>query len=282
MACSCKAKKTIPIINPANKTQDIVNIQVPKVQTKAHQKSMQEVKKQQVQKVVQEVDTSSTTLPDQLCLNCVKKHLGLAYMFIKHGGNLFRLTAAGQLMCASMHLAQTHPNLSYKISDLAIFVVRQHTKVSLKPLAQIIDQLQEEGIKDIQEYVPIPLQDKQSQLLTLLLVYSLLFVQLSYQPVNRTWATAHLSYTGYMHFRDTKDMELFKQHRALWKLIQSIQGYNDNYYAARELLQKMIDKYHMKVLQLMTYNEDCKQSVQKQKEAFKEYYPVLSMQNKGA
>lgn len=236
MSCSCKVKKSEIIIDPATKVQRIVQLD----KNAANKRQFQTQQKSSKEFSLQDIDISSITEPDQTCFNCIRKHLGLAYMFLKKGGNLRKVAAAGQLMCAANHINKEFPNLSFKLIDYALFSIRQlDSSISAAALLPLIDFLQKDPSKDIQPYIPKKIYQVQSQLLTLAMLYSLLFVQITYEQINKTWATAHLSYMAYTNFRDSQDIKVYQQYRTLWKLIQSMQLYDQNYNKARQLLQQL-------------------------------------------
>lgn len=241
MACSCKAGKKVLFRDPL---ADVVQATVPiPVLQKSDSLSLSVVVENTKDYSLQTIDTSSTTKPDELCFNCVRKHLGLAYKFVQMKGQSRHFSAVGELMCASNHLQKTHPNLSYKIQDAALYVLRHETKSSLVYIGKLIEELQIDPVQDIAQYIPLYIWEDQEQLLLLAFIYSLLFIQLTYQEVNKTWVTANLSFHAYSRYRLHQDMRLVYQYRPLWKLIQSMQPFDDTYKAARTYLQQLAFPY---------------------------------------
>ena len=239
MACSCKAKSKTSFIDPLTKAQDVVQIKI-----------AEQEPENTLEKSIDKLDMSSNTVPDQLCFNCVRKHLGLAYMFIKNGGLMRQIMASGQLMCASTHLFHTFPKLSQMLSDQALLLIRTSDPlISLEQLEKLINLYVVNPQKDLDIYLPVFIYPDERRLLVLSLLYCLLFVQITYQEVNKTWATAYLSYFSYLIFRDSLNPRDVFEYRALWKLIQSMQPYDDNYLLARQLLQKLVQDEYRSVIQ---------------------------------
>lgn len=244
MACSCSAKRKVQFTDPLYKTsqQAIINTQsaVP-IQLS---NSYSQYTKMSAAQIRQRLDVSSTTTPDQLCFNCVRKHLGLAKQLLQHKTVTHVFTAAGQIMCALNHLTQTHPNFSCLLQDLALDILRGDPN-SPKQLLQVIQLFSHEIKEDTSQYIPLQMSVQQEQLLSLAFVYSLLFIQITYEEVNKTWATGHLSYLSYKGFRLNSSLEKVQLYRPLWKLIQTMQPYDQNYFAARRYIQSLIPQLYV-------------------------------------
>lgn len=244
MACSCSAKRKVQFTDPLYKTSQQAVINKQSREPVQISNSYSQYTKMSAAQIRQKLDTSSTTAPDQLCLNCVRKHLGLAKQLLLHKTTRHVFTAAGQIMCASSHLAQTYPNYSCLLQDLALDILRR-TPDLFKQLVQVIQLFSQDIKEDTSQYIPLSLSLQQEQLLSLAFVYSLLFIQVTYEEVNKTWATGRLSYLSYKGFRLNSSLEKVQLYRPLWKLIQTMQPYDQNYIAARSYIQSLITQLYV-------------------------------------
>lgn len=282
MACGCKAKKSTSYVDPI--TSQIKKIQLQpsdsKIQTHLNISNYNSLSEEYSNiklfrsgksylQIRKQLDTSSTTKPDQLCFNCIRKHLAIAYLFSQQSGMYRKFTALGQLLCVVQHLKEKYPNLAYKIRDMVIVNLRQPGLIKVPDLIkQLIIQFQKDPQKDIDQYVPLPVLPQEQELLTILLVQSLLFIQLTYQEVNKTWATAQLSFFSYNDFRSNNSLKHYQVYRPLWKLIQSMQPFDQNYKAARDYIYSLIaSKYpYYQQIVLPKMKDQLQQDYAKQKE----------------
>lgn len=249
MACGCKVKSKATFADP--QTSQVKQITADELVQKI--KKVAEVQQLPAEplvlpqtgnpytKMASTIDVSQTTKPDQLCFNCIRKHLGMACLFLQNEDSMHRLSAVGELLCAVTHLKDSFPNMAYKVRDLAINLIRERNDISIKALVQ---ELQTDPQQDIPQYIPLPSFPQEQQLLVILLVQSLLFIQLTYQEVNKTWATAQLSFFSYNDFRTSNSLKYYETYRPLWKLIQSMNFMDENYLAARDYIHSLlISKY---------------------------------------
>lgn len=241
MPCSCKAKSKVTYIQPKTKQQITAVITVNKdtsIQQLSNSFSTESVPTSSTA-VIQDLDLRYTTIPDQLCFNCVRKHISLGYLFLQNGNND---AACGQFMCARQHLLQKFPGIAQKMYQFAILIMKGWAASTLLPaidfyLSQLKSDPQEDWGMDKVSFV---LSQTQQDLLTLCFIYSLLFVQVGYEQVNKSWATGHLAVSAWDRFRNYADNTLEQKFRPLWKLIQSMQFGDQNYYLARSYLQTLI------------------------------------------
>lgn len=238
MPCSCKLKSS----------------DVKYVPPKSLQVKLAEVKQVQPAKAAQPYDFSATTKPSQLCLNCVSKHLGLAYLFLRQQLP-YKLVSIGQLMCASQHLYNMQlPEANY-MHSLALKLLRDPENKEVqsrieKVLQDLYETSQLPGIQQREEGTPL-----QEYLLTLLLVYSLVFTQIMYQKSNIPWAVSHLAQASIFYFEASRNREQFQSTREIWKLLQDIKDFNKEYSSAKSRLWNFIEQL---------YNEYKKQKQQKE------------------
>lgn len=175
----------------------------------------------------------ATTRPDQKCLNCVAKHLGLAYRFLDLSKPQCFI-AAGQLMCASSHMRAQNQPVSFFFHNLAYTALKNPSQPDIKKqLKSILESLYEQGQLPTAQSKYIP-NISQEYLMRLLKAYSLLFVQTLYEKTNIPWVTAQLAYAAHMQFANYRDIQQYQKLRELWKTIQAIEGYDDAYWRARE------------------------------------------------
>lgn len=250
MPCSCrKSKQTESSINvlyrePSNVLKTNFNI----VTAGAPYKPVNEVLQVSDSKdlSLQDLDFGSTTKPTQLCFNCVRKHLGLAYIFFQQDSLQDNLAGLGQLCCASDHLARDFKSLSQQIYGLAADTLQ---KLDFKAVLPHIEQLLQTLTVD-----PTLAQNPQEKrvknmhiefLLSLAKVYSLLFIEISYEEINKSWAVSQLAFRGIRAAGFQGNRDLYMQLRELWKIIQSMQVGDELYLQARKrLMQFMIDAYN--------------------------------------
>ena len=275
MACGCKAKKNVEYIDPVASKKEQLQLQFSNSITSNSTQQNSQVQlvltrsgKTYVQ-IRRQLDTSSMTKPDQLCFNCIRKHLALASKLSQLSRFHDRLAALGQLLCVVQHLKQTHPNLTYRIRDMIIVTLRDPKLTHLDALIkQLILQFQHDPKEDSKEYIPLPSFTQQQELLMILLVQSLLFIQITYQEVNKTWATAELSFMSYNAFRTQNSLRAYETYRPLWKLIQSMHPLDQNYMAARDYIYSLIvSKYpYYQQIVLPRKKEQLQRDYEKQKE----------------
>lgn len=112
-------------------------------------------------------------------------------------------------------------------------------------------------------------------------MYSLLFVELSYEEVNKTWATAELSFMSYNAFRATNALQYYNTYRPLWKLIQSMNFMDENYLAARDYMYSlMVSKYPVySQVHVPRHKEQFEEDYKKQEELMKKLNKVPSIEN---
>ena len=282
MSCSCQIAKKVTFANPvsnkitAKTVQQLFSASSDSMSSSVGLSSVPTTH-QTYKQIQQQLDISSNTKPDELCFNCVRKHLGLAYMFFQKGGDKLYRTAIGQLMCASLHLKQEYPNLAYRVQDVAIRLLRQKDKdQSISVIKQLIQVFLQDPRQDLPQYPPLPMLPEQQELLTLLLVYSLLFVQISYQPQNIFWAVSNLSYFAYSAFRSNNSLQQYQNYRALWKLIQSMSLLDQNYVAARDYLASLIaSKYPLYMgITVQNNQQRFKQQYAQQETLLKQLQPI--------
>lgn len=245
MPCSCKTVKKQP-----GQTAPVITYRIPGTARAATQKlpgtskSLQKPSDTTSRKLQSETyDFSSTTKPTQLCFNCTLKHLGLAYKFFQSKQEFTYLMGIGQLGCAYQHLKTTHSEFAGICAGLASKAFEDSDNTELLQQLKAL-------IQELVEYVPerqapreLPqLPFMQQILFNLLKAYSMLFVQVSYEEVNKTWATAQLTHTGTALFRAQKDRDAFMRMRQIWKLIQSMQPYDKTYEDAQKALREEILK----------------------------------------
>lgn len=190
----------------------------------------------------------ATTKPDQLCLNCIAKHVGLAYQFLSQPMPQ-RLIAAGELICASNHAAALKPGIADFFRNLAIRIVRNPSEEDYKEeLQKCLNTLYEEG--QLPTAQGLDLKDRfEDGLIRLLTAYSMLFVEVLYEKVNLPWVVSNIAFVANRQFSASRNIEDFTKFRELWKTIQSIQGYNDVYYKAKEDLWTFVEKSWKKYTQ---------------------------------
>ena len=243
MPCGCKAKKSqqtkiivqnkiVPVAVHA--TQKLPVQQLPDSQTVSDSQSA--ITSQQIRN---SLDVAATTTPDQLCFNCVRKHVSLAYFFLQKGE---RDIATGQFMCAGQHLRQKFPNIAQEMRYMAICILTQWpAQAVMHNTSLLLRRLSFTPQTDWQpRQQPYNTSWQQQLILNLCLVYSLLFVELGYQEVNKSWATGHLAIFAYDQFRGGGSTQMEDKLRPLWKLIQSMQPMSDNYFQARSYIEALL------------------------------------------
>lgn len=243
MPCGCKAKKYVQYIEPITRNRKITAIRQAGSTSSHNEES---IKQDTYLAIKNSLDISSTTAPDQFCLNCVRKHLGLAYLLSQNTAPFNLFVAAGQVMCAYIHLKDTFYNYSMQLKDIALQLIRypkvQPFRVSL---LSTIRALSTDITADSSKYISLePLED-QKQILNLALVYSLLFVQITYEEINKTWAAAYLNLFCYDNLNIQNTVQKTQLYRPLWKLIQSMKPMDSNYIAARQYIQSLVTKLYI-------------------------------------
>ena len=192
---------------------------------------------------IKDLNFDSTTKPVQLCFNCVRKHLGLAYMFLSQESLEQNLIGLGELGCAAMHLKLSFGDVAQKIQQLIVWTLRQNDFKAVLPWIELLmNQLSLDlPSSQISKELSGDLQDSaQKLLLCLTRVYSLLFVQLSYEEVNKGWATAQLAFQGFHLVSAFGNRQLYMQFRELWKIIQSMKPGDALYQEAQKRLMEAI------------------------------------------
>lgn len=189
-------------------------------------------------------DFRASTAPQELCLNCIAKHLGLAYCFLQQAYP-DNLISVGQLLCAAEHCKNTQePSFQY-FRQLALRVLRNPADKELgKQLAKALQGLIEEGALPAAQDSTFDASPLQEFLLRLLLAYSLLFVELLYEKVNTPWAVAHLAFASASYFRTTRDLKMYEQMRQFWKMVQAMQPQDQTYIKVRDQLWGYISSYY--------------------------------------
>ena len=229
MPCSCKKSSALKVayVTPVDNTV--------KYTTNAA------VKAQLQREVSDSFSFGAQTTPQEFCLNCVAKHLGLAYQFALQEAPQ-KLITVGQLLCASQHLLYTQQQASFYFKGLALRYLREEDTQTLnKELQQVLQNLslnQQLPYTDLE----VPYTDFQKYLMNLLLAYSLIFVQVMYEEVNVPWAVSHLSYASARHFLQKGNRERYQQTRELWKLIQDMKPLDSAYTQARQRFWELIQE----------------------------------------
>ena len=173
-------------------------------------------------------------------------------------------------MCISLHLRNSFPNLSYKVQDIAVRLLRQSDKSQWAAvIGELIPVFIEDPKEDSPQHNPLPVLIQEQQLLILMMLYSLLFVQITYEPQNIFWAAANLSSFAYKSFRLNNSLQQYQSYRALWKLIQSMKLLDENYMAARDYLLSLIaSKYPLYIgITVPRHEELFKKQYEEQQEA---------------
>lgn len=235
MPCSCKAKKNTVSIKTANNT---VKVSIPQYHN-------QQQTVNDIPSILQKVSTSSfvssdsisydfssTTLPTELCYNCIRKHLSIAYTLLQEDSD--SLTAYGQVLCASLHLINVNKDLKDVMQNRVLQAIRGNKDLLIEDLLNWIKNI--ETIKDKADPInPTPIQQN---LMCLMLSYGLLFVQISYEELNKSWATAELFRGAIKKFHSDRNFQQFQNVRRIWKLIQSMMLYDQTYEDARKELKQ--------------------------------------------
>lgn len=186
----------------------------------------------------------ATTTPEDLCLNCISKHLGLAWHFLDQDSP-DNLIAAGQLLCAAQH-CKNHQLPSYRsFSNLALKILRNPKDAKLKEeLAKHLQNLYLNRHLPQQEQLSADRTQLQIFIMQLLFAYSLVFVQLLYQKVNIPWAVSNIAFFTFHYVRFKKDRKTYQEMRRIWKMLQDMQPQDDTYLKAREEFWGFILQYY--------------------------------------
>lgn len=234
MACSCKAKKNTVFINTSNSaaTREIPIVKV-----------QQEIKKskQSILQIVSDstsYDFSSNTQPTDLCYNCIRKHLSIAYTLLQEDDPDTFLMAMGEILCASLHLTTANRNLHDMMQNRVLQIMRGNKDHIIYDLLNWIQNIQ--SIK-VQAERPQPTPEE-ANLLGLMMAYGLLFVEVSYEQPNENWATAELFKGAIAKFSKDHNIDQFQNVRRIWKLIQSMQLYDSTYWDAKKELKQQLQK----------------------------------------
>lgn len=239
MACSCRAKRdkaTAPVY--VDRTVKQIIVKQPQIKNENSKQSILQIVSDSIS-----YDFSSTTQPTDLCYNCIRKHLSLAYILLEENDPDTFLMSLGEILCASSHLITTNQNLHDTMQNRVLEVMRGNKDHILYDLLDWIKNVQT-GTSEVQAIKPSPVE---ANLIGLMTAYSLLFVEVSYEQLNKNWATAHLLKGAISKFAEDHNIDEFQNVRRIWKLIQSMQPYDQTYWDARkalkEELQKQWEKY---------------------------------------
>ena len=233
MACSCKNNKALKVqyTTPHQKTALAQN-PVVKVSMEVRQTS-------------DSYSFGATTRPNQLCLNCVGKHLGLAQSFLQEPFP-DSLLAVGQLMCAAQHLRGMYPKSAYYFQDLAYKVLDKPYYAQTGELIKYSAQRLMQGQLPQLQQPSIPGSPLLMLLSRLLQVYCMLFTELLYEDVNRLWTMGALAKVSLDYQRATKDRDVYVRSRKIWKMVQQMKTGDSTYYTARgELWDFIKDVYQL-------------------------------------
>lgn len=220
MPCSCKAKRNRAVTPKPEAPKEIKNT------------------KQSIIQIVSDsttYDYSSTTRATELCYNCIRKHLGAAYTMLQTQDPQEFLTGLGEVLCASLHLVASNQNLYKDMRTEVLGALRSKNKQHL--MEKIYQWVQTVQTFDT-PVAPPKLTPVQAYLCSLMTAYGLLFVQVSYENLNKTWATGELVRGAVKKFRQDKNIQEYQQARKIWKLVQDMQPYDKTYNAAQRALRE--------------------------------------------
>lgn len=188
----------------------------------------------------QHYDFSANTKPLQTCTNCAEKHISLAVALVKTGGELNNRIAVGQLMAASYHYNQALPQLAVIAQHQAQYIL-----INTIPDIQALQNLLKEANKastNINATKSIPKKVEYSPvdaMKHICLAYTLLFTQIFYQNINRSYAVGELVLAAL--YLQEKDRATARHLREIWKVVQQIVQPNDqDYKNSKAMLQKLI------------------------------------------
>lgn len=241
MPCSCRARKNNTV--SIKKDSNIAKVNYRSF-TKAEQiqpsiqSIIQIVSDSHSQSLSQDYDYSSTTKPTELCYNCIRKHLSIAYTLLQESDSNTFLIALGEILCASLHLITTNKELHNAMRNRVLQTMRGNKDLLLEDLFKWIQDIQH-SIDKPDLIQPSP---QQANLIGLMTVYGLLFVQVSYQEINKSWATAELFKGAIKKFRQDRNIQDYQNVRKIWKLIQDMKPYDRTYEDAQKALREEILK----------------------------------------
>lgn len=228
MPCACRSKGI--------RHQKVIT---PTKQQKTVQQVLKTVPTQEVQ-----YDFTSTVKPQDFCTNCALKHIALAITLLDQDTQMNKWLAAAQIYLAGLHYKQKSSNL-FNICLMVskkIILETQQTEVSLK---RLLNFALNSAIKHkfgalMQEVINIEFLKARLLQSCLLIhtVYSLLFLQITYEQLNRPYAIGHLEKASMQLAKYHQTYKLRSQLRKLWKIIQQAKDFNKD---VLEHLQKAME-----------------------------------------
>lgn len=241
MACSCRAKNNKVIISPLPVKVETKSsfVSVPKTAKRMSKQSIIQIVSYSPSSSLSNsisYDFSSTTGPTELCYNCIRKHLSVAYSLLQQGRSSMFLPALGQILCASLHLIDSNKGLYNTMRNRVLEAMRGNKHLLLEDVFS--------WIKNVQTFTDAaePLQPTPMEqcLIGLMTAYGLLFIEVTYEDLNKNWATAQLVKGAIRKFHSDRDIEDYQNIRKIWKLIQSMTLYDRTYEDARYSLKQQI------------------------------------------
>lgn len=239
MPCSCKTRSNKVAIHP-------VAVKIDNKPSLVHTPKTVKKDKQSIIQIVSyssnslsesmSYDFSSTTGPTELCYNCIRKHLSIAYTLLQEGRSNMFLPALGQILCASLHLINTNTGLYNTMRNRVLRAMREDKHLLIEDVFSWIKNVQ--TFSDAEGLIePTPIQEC---LIGLMTAYGLLFIEVTYEELNKNWAIAQLVKGAISKFHTDRDLEDYQNIRKAWKLIQSMTLYDQTYEDARLYLKQQL------------------------------------------
>lgn len=239
MPCSCKTRSNKVAIHP-------VAVKIDSKPSLVHTPKTMKKDKQSILQIVSyssnslsesmPYDFSSTTGPTELCYNCIRKHLSIAYTLLQEDRPNMFLLALGEILCASLHLINTNTGLYNIMRNRVLRAMRGDKHLLIEDVFSWIKNVQ--AFSDAEDPIePTPIQEC---LIGLMTAYGLLFIEVTYEELNKNWATAQLVKGAISKFHADRDLEDYQNIRKAWKLIQSMTLYDQTYEDARLYLKQQL------------------------------------------